>query len=186
MGRKHLPKLNDALRTYVVMRLAGYDSPSEIVRSLKDDFGIDIRVSSIEGYDPTGYRAERCPERWAMLFHETRARIIAGQADIGAAHKMVRVRWLDQMARRQMVMQNSAEARALLKQVAEEMGQLAEQRHDGSGAAYGELGMAELKARIVAAAAKLRLAFVPLGAPAAAGGDGAAGEPQPPGEPVSG
>ena len=28
-------------------------------------------------------------------------KLVAGRADIGAAHKMVRVRWLDQMARRE-------------------------------------------------------------------------------------
>src|SRR5689334_14980438 len=126
-------KLNEAQKVDVVLRLAGYDSPSAIARSLKEEFGISIAASSIALYDPTTYVGRHCPERWATLFHETRAKIIAGLSDIGAANKMVRVRWLDQMARGQMATKNSTEARALLRQAAEEMGEGVTHRYDHRG-----------------------------------------------------
>src|ERR1043166_5777885 len=106
MGNRR-SKLNEAQKVEVVLRLAGYDNPTAIARSLKEEFAIDIAVTSIAFYDPTTYRGRQCPPRWATLFHETRAKIIAGLSDVGAANKMVRVRWLDQMARRQMATNNS-------------------------------------------------------------------------------
>ena len=179
-------KLSKNQKAYIVVRIACYDSLGAIKKSLKEDFGIEITTQSLERYNPTCAAGRACSEQWATLFYETRRKLVEGRADIGVAHKMVRIRWLDQMVHRKMTDGKTREARALLKQAAEELNQMAEQRHDGSGAAYSEFSMAELKARIVATAAKLGLAFVPIGAPAATGGDGAAGEPQPPGEPVSG
>ena len=181
-------KLTEAQKVDVVLRLAGYDSPAAIARSLKEEFGIEIRASSIAFYDPTTPRGKACPQRWAALFHETRAKIIAGLSDIGAANKMVRVRWLDQMARSQMAADNSAEARALIRQAAEEMGEGVRHRHDHHGVfLHRDLTEVELNARIAAVAGRLGLAIVPLvGPPVGAGGEGAAGEPEPAREPLSG
>jgi hypothetical protein len=179
-------KLSKNQKAYIVVRLACYDSPAAIRKSVKEEFGIEITPQALERYNPTRSTGRACPEQWATLFYETRRKLVEGRVDIGVAHKMARIRWLDLMLHRRMIDGKTREARALLKQAAEEMSQIAEQRHDGCGAAYSEFSMAELKARVVAAAAKLGLALVPIGALAAPGGDGAAGETQPPGEPVSG
>ena len=62
---------------------------------------------------------------------------------------MVRVRWLDQMARSEMAANNSAEARALIKQAAEEMGEGVTHRHEHHGIVlHGNLSEAELDARL--------------------------------------
>ncbi len=185
---KHPPKLTEAEKIDVVLRLAGYDSPPAIARSLKEEFGITIAVSSIAFYDPTSCHGRRCPKRWATLFHETRAKIIAGLSDVGAANKMVRVRWLDQMARSQMAANDSAEARALLKQAAEEMGEGVTHRHEHRGVfLHGDLSEAEIDARIAAVAGRLGLqARERDGARILGGGEGTAEEPQPVGDPVSG
>jgi hypothetical protein len=180
------PKLTRAQKADVVRRLAAYDSPGAIAKSLKQDYGIEITRQAIAFYDPTRYSARRRPKRWADLFRETRAEIIAGKADAGAAHRLVRVRRLDQMACDQMDKGNAAEARALLKQAADEMSRMAEERNDASGTAYSQLSYAEIIARFAAAAAKLGHALVPLGDHAAAGGHGGVDEPQPPGDPVPG
>jgi len=187
MGHKW-SKLTEAQKVDVVLRLAGYDSPTAIARSLKEEFGITIAAQSIAFYDPTTRKGKACPQRWATLFHETRAKIIAGLSDIGAANKMVRVRWLDQMARSQMAAENSTEARALIRQAAEEMGEGVRHRHDHHGVLlHRDLSEAELDARIAALAKRLGLAVVPLvGPPLDASGEGAAAEPQPAGEPLSG
>lgn len=180
-------KLTEAQKVEVVLRLAGYDNPTAIARSLKEELGIDIAVSSIALYDPTTYRGRQCPARWATLFHETRAKIIAGLSDVGAAYKMVRVRWLDQMARNEMAANNSAEARALIRQAAEEMSEGVTHKHEHHGVfLHGNLNEAELNIRIADAAAKLGLAVVPLGALAAPGAEAGVEEPQPVGEPLSG
>lgn len=179
-------KLTEAQKVEVVLRLAGYDSPPAIARSLKEELGIEIRAASIAFYDPTTHRGRKCPKRWATLFHETRAKIIAGLSDVGAASKMVRVRWLDQMARGQMAANNTAEARALIRQAAEEMGEGVTHKHEHRGVFLnGDLSEAELAARIVALAGRLGL---PVGEPAGArtsgGGTGAAEALQPVGDPL--
>ena len=181
-------KLTEAQKVEVVLRLAGYDSAPAIARSLKEEFGINIRAGSISLYDPTSHKGRQCPKRWATLFHETRAKIVAGLSDIGVANKMVRVRWLDQMARSQMAANNTPEARALIRQAAEEMGEGVRHRHDHHGVfLHRDLTEVELNARIAAVAGRLGLAIVPLvGPPVGAGGEGAAGEPEPAREPLSG
>jgi hypothetical protein len=143
-------KLTKDQKVDVVVRLACYDSPSAIVKSLKEDFGIEIARQAIERYNPLlRYGGRRCSEQWATLFYETRRKLVEGMADIGAAHKMVRIRWLDQMVRREMTGGHTAEARALLKQVAEEMGEGVTHRHDHHGVIlHGDLSEADLYARL--------------------------------------
>ena len=99
---------------------------------------------------------------------------------------MVRVRWLDQMVHRKMTDGKTREARALLKQAAEELNERTRNKHGETGATDSELSDAELSADITALAAVLGLAISPLEAQAAAGAEGAAGEPESPGDPVSG
>jgi hypothetical protein len=197
MGNKR-SKLTEALKVEVVLRLAGYDNPTAIARSLKEELGIDIAVSSIAFYDPTTYRGRQCPARWATLFNETRAKIIAGLSDVGAAYKMVRVRWLDQMARSEMASNNSAEARALIRQAAEEMGEGVTHRHEHHGVLlHGKLSEAELDAKLTAVSERLAAAMAARGSgPGSAGSgsgsgalaeaEGERGGAQPPGETVPG
>jgi hypothetical protein len=201
-------KLTEALKVEVVLRLAGYDNPTAIARSLKEELGIDIAVSSIALYDPTTYRGRQCPARWETLFHETRAKIIAGLSDVGAAYKMVRVRWLDQMARNEIAASNSAEARALIKQAAEETGEGVTHRHEHHGVfLHGNLSETELDARLTAAGDRLAAAIAARrlgpgsagpgsagpgsagsgsGSGALAGSEGERGGAQPPDEPLPG
>jgi hypothetical protein len=181
------PKLTRAQKAEVVRRLASYESPSLIAKSLKEDFGIEITRQAVAFYDPTQYSNRPSPKRWSQLFWRTRARIIKGKVDIGAVHPRVRLLWLDKMARAQMEKGYAAEARALLRQAADEMSQIAGHRHEEKESDDSKLSEAELKADIDEYAATLGLAVVPLEAlQAEAGDDGAAEGPQPPGKHLSG
>ena len=180
------PKLTGAEKTEVVRRLAGFAQPNAIAKAMKEDLGIEITPQAIAYYDPTRYSTSPCPKRWSDLFWTMRAEFIAGVADVGAAHPTVRVRRLDAMACAQMEKGNTAEARALLKQAADEMSRMAGQKDDGSNATEGRLSEAELKARIDADAAELGLAVVPIESHGRGGGDGAVDAPQPAGQPLSG
>ena len=179
------PKLTHGEKADVVRRLACFEQPGAIAKSMKEDLGIEITRQSVAFYDPTRYSRRRCPKCWADLFWTTRAEFIAGKPDVGAAHGVVRVHWLDRMARDQMEKGDTAEARALLKQAADEMSRMAGHK-DGNNETDRQLSKAEVLARLGALAAMFGHAIVPLGSHAAAGGDRAVDEPQPPGDPVSG
>lgn len=179
------PKLTHAQKVEVVMRLGCYDKPAAIAKRLKHDFGIDISWQSIARYDPTRYAGRAVSERWTTLFWDARARIIAGKADVGATHPLARVRWLEQMVHDRMDEGNTAEARALLKQVAEEMNRMAGHSDRESGRPFEKLSDAELAARLGALRTRLDDVEAPGGRAAAIRG-GVAAEPDSPGEPVPG
>jgi hypothetical protein len=114
-------KLNDRLKEYVVERLAGFDSASAIVKSLREEFGVTVCRQSIEQYHPL--RRPRCAEKWKLLFFATRRAIIEGKAERGAANKMVRLRWRENMVLRAMEREDFALADRLLNSIASEVGE---------------------------------------------------------------
>jgi len=114
-------KLNDRLKEYVVERLAGFDSVSAIVKSLREEFGVTVCRQSIEQYH--ALRRPRCAERWKELFVATRRAIIEGKAERGAANKMVRLRWRENMVLRAMEREDFALADRLLNSIASEVGE---------------------------------------------------------------
>jgi len=119
-GRHH-GKLNDRLKEYVVERLAGFDSPGAIVKSLREEFGVTITRQSIEQYH--ALRRPRCAEKWKLQFVATRRAIIEGKAERGAANKMVRLRWRENMVLRAMEREDFALADRLLNSIASEVGE---------------------------------------------------------------
>ena len=114
-------KLNDRLKEYVVERLAGFDSPTAIAKSLREEFGVTVCRQSIEQYHPL--RRPRCAEKWKLHFFATRRAIIEGKAERGAANKMVRLRWRENMVLRAMEREDFALADRLLNSIAGEVGE---------------------------------------------------------------
>ena len=178
------PKLTCDQQVEAVRRLARYESPAVIAKAMKEECGVDITPQAIAYYDPTRFALKRCPKRWSVLFWKLRAEVIEGKPDVGVAHRTVRLLWLDRMTQAQMENGNTAEARALMRQAVDEISQMAEQRDDGSDAAYSKLSNAELHGRIAALAP--RLGYERPGGRASGDRAGAADEPQPAGQPVSG
>ena len=176
-------KLSDEQKDYVVRRLAGHDSPSAIVKALAEDFGVSVTRNAVIRYDPTSYiGARECAKRWRKLFLEARAAFNAGKTDIGAANKMVRVRWLDGMARAAMDKEHFMLAAALLKQVAEEMGDrfTNRQKLEHTGKDGGAIDIAAVsdhdRARAIAALInKAKAAGAPASEPAQTGAAGPGG-----------
>ena len=72
-------KLTKNQKAYIVVRLACYNSPAAIRKSLKEDFGIEITPQALERYNPTRSTGRACPEQWATLFYETRRKLVEGR-----------------------------------------------------------------------------------------------------------
>ena len=83
-------KLTTAQQEYVVERLAAFDSPLEVARSVRDRFGISITRNSIRRYDPTRY--PKCAARWKELFYAARHAMLRNKGQAAALDRAVRVR----------------------------------------------------------------------------------------------
>jgi hypothetical protein len=83
-------KLTTAQQEYVVQRLAAFDSPLAVARSVRDKFGISITRNSIRRYDPTRY--PECAARWKELFYAARHAMLRNKGQAAALDRAVRVR----------------------------------------------------------------------------------------------
>jgi len=83
-------KLTTAQQEYVVRRLAAFDSPLAIARSVREEFGIDITRNSIWRYDPTRY--PKCAARWKALFYAAREAMLRNKGQAAALDRAVRLR----------------------------------------------------------------------------------------------
>src|SRR5436190_4004470 len=115
-------KLTEEQKIKVVQRLAGFDPPFLVRKWLREECGVNITLQALEYYDPTSYAGRHLLKRWKSLFLATRKAILEDRAVIGAANKMVRVRWLDGLVHDAMNKGDAKLAADLLAQVAREMG----------------------------------------------------------------
>lgn len=115
-------KLDDAQRTFVVQALACFDTPSEVARSVKEEFGVVVSRQAVQAYDPTKHAGQGLAKPWREMFAATRKAFLEDTATIGIAQRSVRLRMLDRMAAQAEGRGNMALAAQLCEQAAREMG----------------------------------------------------------------
>jgi len=84
--------LRDEVKAFVVQALACFDTPSQVVASVKETFGIDVTRQQCEAYDPTKYVGRSLNQKWKTLFEDTRARFREETAEIPIANRAYRLR----------------------------------------------------------------------------------------------
>lgn len=131
--------LPDAVKTFIVQRLACWDTPSIVAKAVKEEFGIDLPRQNVHCYDPTVKAGVNLSEHLKELFTTTRKAFTEATAEIGISHKAVRLRALDRMARTAEERGNIMGAAQLHQQAAREMGGAFsnEHRHKHTGAEGG-------------------------------------------------
>jgi hypothetical protein len=130
-------KLTDEQKTFVVQRLACFDSPALVVRALKEEFGATLTAQAVECYDPTKRAGRNLAKRWKTIFEVTRNRFLADTASIGVAHPAVRLARLQRLADRAESAGAIKLAAELLEQAAKETGGMY-QRSAGAGSDTGD------------------------------------------------
>lgn len=130
---KHAAVLTPETRTFVVQALACFDSPSEVAKAVKAEFGITITPQSIEAYDPTKKAGEKVSAKWRALFESTREAFLKDTSRIGISHRSVRLRKLEAQVKLNETRGNSAMVAQLLKQAAEEVGGVYTNRREVTG-----------------------------------------------------
>jgi len=121
-----MPTLTDEMKTFVVMGLARFDTPSEVARAVKSTFGVEMTRHHVHLYDPAC--AQRPASRWCELHAATRRAFLAELAQIGVSHKVVRLKLLDDMTHRAMENHYLEVAAAFLEQAAKECGGIYERQ----------------------------------------------------------
>ncbi len=116
-------KLSDDQKEFVVTSLACFDTPSQVQKALKAEFGVDIAVQSVEAYNPERAAGKSLAKQWKALFETTRKAFLEEKAEIPIANKAVRLRIRERMARKAESAGNIALANELLNDAAREVGE---------------------------------------------------------------
>lgn len=114
--------LKPEVKTFIVQALACFDTPSQVVASVKEEFGIEISRQQAESHDPTKSGGRTLADKWRTLFNETRERFKSETGDIPIANKAFRLRALNRMAIEAEKKRNYPLAAQLMEQAAKESG----------------------------------------------------------------
>ncbi len=114
--------LKGEVKAFIVQSLACFDTPSQVVESVKKEFDLSITRQQVESHDPTKANGRGLAQKWVELFHETRKRFQTELSDIPIASKAYRLRALDRMMSKAESMRNMALAASLMEQAAKEVG----------------------------------------------------------------
>ena len=121
-----MPTLTDEMKTFIVMGLARFDTPTKVARAVKKVFGVEVTRSHVKYYDPNS--ARRLAPRWCELHAATRAAFLADMAKIGVSHKVVRLKMLDEITNYALDNYYRDDVAAYLEQAAKECGGLYERK----------------------------------------------------------
>ncbi len=88
--------LTDEIKTFIVKALARFDTPSQVAEAVKMNFDVEVTRHQVHEYDANCSRPPA--QRWRELHAATRQAFLRDIAEIGIAHKAVRLRMLNRMA----------------------------------------------------------------------------------------
>ncbi len=123
--KEAMPHLTDEIKTFIVKGLACYDTPSQVAEAVGVEFDIVVSRQQVHEYDPGCVRTPAL--RWRELYAATRAALLRETADIGIAHRAVRLLRLDRVASRS-ERYNVRTALKCLEMAAKECGGMYERR----------------------------------------------------------
>ena len=114
--------LKPEVRAFIIQELACFDTPSQIVESVKKEFKVQVTRQQVASHDPTKAAGKGLAKKWVDLFNELRDRFLNEISDIPIANKAYRLRALDRMMTKAESMRNMALAASLMEQAAKECG----------------------------------------------------------------
>lgn len=116
--------LTDGVKRFIVQALACFDTPTQVVEAVKEEFGLQVHRSQVAQYDPTKVAGSKLATKWRVLFQDTRTRFREETADIPIANRAFRLRGLARMAEKAESMRNLALTAQLYEQAAKECGDM--------------------------------------------------------------
>lgn len=116
--------LKDEVKLFIVQALACFDTPTQVARAVKEEFGLDVLRQQVACYDPNCYVGRNLSQRWRTVFEDTRKKFREEVAEIPIASRAFRLRALARMAQHAEGMRNIALAVQVIEQAAKEVGDM--------------------------------------------------------------
>ena len=116
--------LKNEVKSFIVQALACFDTPSQVVESVKNEFGVVVTRQQVETHDPSKAAGKGLAVKWATLFHDTRKRFRDETADIPIANRAFRLRAMNRFVEKAETMKNIGLAMQILEQAAKEAGDM--------------------------------------------------------------
>jgi len=117
-----MAKLTESQQLFIVRALACYDSPSQVVDAVKQEFGIDLIRQHVAIYDPTKPAGHKLSKKLRAIFEATRKAFLEDVSTIPLANQATRLRALSRLHAKAESQGNTAVAAQLLEQIAKEVG----------------------------------------------------------------
>lgn len=140
-----MASLNDDVKRFIVQALACYDTPSQVVEAVKEQFGLETSRPQVQGYDPEKQQGKELSKKWRDLFFETRKKFLDNASDIPIANQTFRLRALNRMYGKAESSKNLALAAQLLEQASKEIGGAFTNRRELTGKDGGPIGVKHAK-----------------------------------------
>lgn len=132
--------LRDEVKLFIVQALACYDTPTQVAKAVKEEFGLDVIRQQVAAYDPNCYVGRNLGTKWKTIFEDTRAKFREDTAAIPIASRAYRLRALARMAQQAESMRNIALAVSVIEQAAKEVGDMYVNRRLDAPKAPGDAG----------------------------------------------
>lgn len=135
-----MAKLDDRVKMHIVQALACFDTPTQVVESVKDEFDLVVTRQQVQTYDPEKAAGRKGMSRKLReIFDATRKAFLEETAQVPIASQTYRLRNLQRLHQKAQQRGNMALAAALLEQAAKEVGGAFTNRRELGGPAGGPI-----------------------------------------------
>ena len=131
--------LNQKHKLFIVRSLAQWNTPTETVELVQQEFGITISRQQCEAYDPTKRTGQNLSKALADEFYKTREQFRKNTDEMPLANLAVRLRHYENLLNNPQNKRNPILQLIILKQVAEDVGGKYINKTELTGAGGGPL-----------------------------------------------
>lgn len=114
--------LTEEVKVYIITALACFDEQKQVIKDVKEKFGVEVYQQQLTAYDPSTVAGARMSKKFKELFEDTRKQFLADTSRIPIANAAVRLRILQRHVQAADARGNTAMVASLLEQAAKETG----------------------------------------------------------------
>lgn len=117
-----MAELTDTLKALIVVRLATFVRPADIIKELAQDHKQKVSRQQLGVYDPNTHAGRLLRPELKALFEETRARFNSELSDIALSSAAGRARFLEQVAYTALENKQPGRAMEAVEMIAKDLG----------------------------------------------------------------